>query len=294
MRALLDEITVMLRSSTRLDAESRADAPREARLIAAAILDCTPGEIAHRISQPLAERDADRIREAALRRAQDEPLAYCVGSAPFRHLVLRVDARVLIPRPETEIVVEEALKISAAWPGGIAVDIGTGSGAIALALATEGRFDRVIATDVSSDALDVARDNTRQLGVAAAPIEFRAGSDLAPLEDVRARVIVSNPPYISFQEASALPRSVRDWEPATALFAGDGGMARYVALLSGAPRYLEPGGWLVLETDAGRALDTRALAVAEGFTDVRLVQDLSGRARVLVARMQDENRLGHR
>lgn len=292
MRALLDEIADVLRASPRLDAESRGSAAREARLIAAAVLDCSPGEIARRLHEPLGDAEVARIRGAALRRAKDEPLAYCVGAAPFRHLVLGVDARVLIPRPETEVVVEEALKLSAAWPGGIAIDVGTGSGAIALALATEGRFDRVIATDVSGDALDVARENARRLPVSAAPVEFRAGADLAPLDGVKARVIVSNPPYISFHEASALPASVRDWEPPTALFAGDGGMARYQALLSQAPACLEDGGWLVLETDAGRALDTKDRAVAAGYTDVRLVQDLSGRARVLVARAPHENRLG--
>jgi release factor glutamine methyltransferase len=284
MRALLDEITATRRASARLDGASREDAPREARLIAAAILDCSPGDIARRMDTPVSAVDAERIRTAVGRRAKDEPLAYCVGSAPFRHLVLQVDARVLIPRPETEIVVEQALKLSAAQPGGLAVDIGTGSGAIALALATEGRFDRVVATDVSNDALDVARDNASRLPATAAPIEFRAGADLAPLKGVRARVIVSNPPYISFGEAAGLPASVRDWEPATALFAPDGGMARYSALLACAPACLEAGGWLVLETDSGRAVQTEALAIAAGYSDVRLVQDLSGRARVLVAR----------
>ncbi|MEO7520632.1 MAG: peptide chain release factor N(5)-glutamine methyltransferase [Gemmatimonas sp.] len=286
MRALLDEVVATLRKSARLDADVRDDAPREARLIAAAILECAPGDIARRMAHPVERGDEERIRAAAIRRAHDEPLAYCVGSAPFRHLVLRVDARVLIPRPETEIVVGEALKLSAATPGGIAVDIGTGSGAIALALATEGRFERVIATDVSVDALDVARDNASRLPAGAAPVEFRGGADFAPVKGVRARVIVSNPPYISFREAQALPASVRDWEPAVALFASDGGMARYVALLAGAADCLEPGGWLVLETDAGRAFHTHTLAMAAGFTDVRLVQDLSGRARVMVARSQ--------
>src|SRR5687768_7580630 len=112
MRALLDDITAMLRASQRLDAEARNDAPREARLIAAAILDVSPGEVSRRMDTPLAPTDEARIRAAASRRAKDEPLAYCVGVAAFRHLVLSVDARVLIPRPETEIVVEEALKIS--------------------------------------------------------------------------------------------------------------------------------------------------------------------------------------
>lgn len=282
MRALLDEVALRLERSTALDAECRADAKRESRLLACGVLDCAPGELATRLDRPLPHTQVDRIRQAASRRAQGEPLAYCVGNAAFRHLVLAVDARVLIPRPETEIVVEEALRV-AGGPGGIAVDIGTGSGAIALALATEGRFDLVIATDISVDALDVARGNAAGLPARATPVEFRPGADMVPLGDVRARVIVSNPPYISYDEAETLPSGVRDWEPATALFAADRGMARYDALLAGAAHNLEPDGWLVLEVDARRAGETRDRAVRAGFRNVRIVQDLSGRDRVLVA-----------
>jgi len=173
--------------------------------------------------------------------------------------------------------------MTAERPGGIAVDIGTGSGAIALALATEGRFDRVIATDISADALDVARANAAAVD-SQALVEFRHGADLEPLIGIQARVIVSNPPYIAYEEASALPASVRDWEPATALFAADGGMARYDALLAGAARYLESGGIIVLEVDARRARETASRAEQFGWTDVRLVQDLSERDRVLVAK----------
>ncbi len=272
----------MLERADALDDESRADARREARLLACGVLDCTPGELASRLDRPLPHTQADRIRRAASRRALGEPIAYCTGNAAFRHLVLAVDARVLIPRPETEIVVDEALRVAGAH-GGIAVDIGTGSGAIALALAMEGAFDLVIATDISADALDVARQNASLLPPDAAPVEFRAGADTTPLGNVRARVIVSNPPYISYDEAEALPSSVRDWEPATALFAADRGMARYDALLAGTPQHLEPLGWLVLEVDARRAGETRDRAVRAGFRNVRVVQDLSGRDRVLVA-----------
>jgi release factor glutamine methyltransferase len=284
VRALLDEIAALLAGSSRLDAESRADARREARLIAAGVLGCSPGDVAQRIDRTLPVTQAERLRTAALRRADGEPLAYCVGSAPFRHLLLAVDARVLIPRPETEILVGEVLRICEAAPGGTAVDVGTGSGAIALALASEGRFGRVIATDVSLDALDVARANAERLPPGSAPVEFRAGTDLAPVAGIEARVIVSNPPYISFQEAASLPSSVRDWEPSVALFAAAGGMARYDALFRSAPHCLEPGGWLAVEVDATRAGETGARAERAGFSDIRLVPDLSGRARVLLAR----------
>ncbi len=284
MRALLITIAQQLQSSPVLDAETRADAVREARLLVASVLDVAPGELARSIDRTLPHPTRDRILSAVARRVRGEPLAYCTGNAAFRHLVLAVDQRVLIPRPETEVVVEEVLRLVASRPGGVAVDIGTGSGAIALSLAAEGAFDLVIATDVSSDALAVACANVSRLPRGAAPVEFRAGADLAPLGGVIARVIVSNPPYIAYGEAESLAASVRDWEPATALFAAEGGMARYDALLASATHYLEPDGWLVFEVDARRAQLTAERAAARGFDSVRLVRDLSGRERVLVAR----------
>jgi len=282
-RELLQQVAVQLGAAAALEAEVRADAQREARLLVAGVQDWLPGQLAQQIDAVAPAMAVTDVAAATARRVRGEPLAYAVGTAAFRHLTLRVDARVLIPRPETEVVVGEALAATADRPGGIAVDIGTGSGAIALALATEGRFDRVIATDISADALEVARANAAAIG-GATPVEFRMGADLAPIHGVRARVLVSNPPYISFGEAAALPASVRDWEPATALFAADEGMARYAALLVGAAGMLEPDGVLVLEVDANRAAATAALAVSTGWRVERLVQDLSGRDRVLVVR----------
>jgi release factor glutamine methyltransferase len=266
-------------------------------LLIAGVLHLSPGELAQRlVTEPtLRAGEADRIETALHRRLRGEPLAYAVGEAPFRELVLRVDSRVLIPRPETEVVVEEALRVAAA-PGGLAVDIGTGSGAIALALATEGRFDAVLATDVSLEALAVAQENAewlRQQGVAMAPVEFRHGADLAPLrarlaDHEKARVIVSNPPYIAYEEAVRLPASVRDWEPTLALFAANGGLARYQVLVQDARALLEPGGWLILELDANRAAPVAAMAAAAGYDVVQVKQDLAGRDRVLLARTPPE------
>lgn len=290
MRALVQAVSTTLAAAERLEPEVRADALREAQLLVAGVLDVAPGDVLRRsaLGDQLTADEVQAVQRAAARRGQGEPLAYCVGRAAFRDLVLAVDARVLIPRPETEIVVEEALRVTAGTPGGVAVDIGTGSGAIALALATEGRFTRVIATDVSQDALAVAQANAEAVAPAT-PVEFRAGADLAPVATLKpggagARVIVSNPPYIAYTEAPALPASVRAWEPPVALFADRDGMARYEALLAGAPAVLEPGGWLVLELDATRAVRTADLARAQGYDEVRLVRDLAGRDRVLVAR----------
>jgi release factor glutamine methyltransferase len=281
--------------SPELDSES-VDPSQEARWLVAAVLDCSPAEWTQRrvSGERLDAGMLGRIDMALTRRLAGEPLAYATGNAAFRELVLQVDRRVLIPRPETEVVVGEALRVTAHQPGGIAIDIGTGSGAIALSLAYEGRFDRVVATDISQDALDVAQANAMRVHAArtdhagttplAAPVEFRLGADLAPVGDLRARVLVSNPPYIAYDEAVALPATVRDWEPPVALFAAEQGMARYQALLSGARAVLEPDGWIVLELDARRAQQTAALARQAGFEDVQVIADLTGRERVLVAR----------
>ena len=285
VRVLLKELETQLRASPVLaESGENASLDREARELLSTVMNITLGAVSQRGESVVDAATTARAIAVVQRRALGEPLAYALASASFRHLTLFVDRRVLIPRPETEIVVDEALNAMHGRTGGIAVDIGTGSGAIALSLASEGRFDRVIATDVSPDALAVAELNVARLVPPHAPVEFRLGADLSPLAGIKACLIVSNPPYIAPEEASSLPASVRDWEPALALFADDGGMARYDLLLAGAADYLEPGGWLVLEVDARRAGETARRATRTGkFTGVRLVRDLAGRDRVLVA-----------
>ena len=235
----------------------------------------------------LSEPDTRHVLEAAERLGTGMPVQYAIGSAPFRHLTLKVDQRALIPRPETEILVEIALAI--AGGGGTIVDIGTGSGAIALALASEGKFDRVIATDISPEALSLARENLGRIAAdRQAVVEFRLGDLLAPLEGEKVRAIVSNPPYISPAEADGLPALVRDWEPHLALFSDDDGMAAIRALVRGAPDVLEPGGLLVLELDSSRARLARELAETDTrYRAVELRLDLTGRERFLVARRKE-------
>lgn len=233
---------------------------------------------------------------AAAKRAAGAPLAYAVGRANFRHLTLDVDERVLIPRPETELLVDIVLDRMArgGTEGGVVVDVGTGSGAIALALATEGknRVGRVIATDVSGDAIDVARANAARLGAIGRKVEFVAGDLLDPvagLFDARgyetaANVVVSNPPYVAFDEIRDLPKSVRNWEPVVALLSGQGGMAATARLVRQAPSCLAPGGLLALEVDARRASLTAELVSADDrYADVSVQLDLSGRERFVLA-----------
>jgi release factor glutamine methyltransferase len=240
--------------------------------------------------QELDAAQCDAARRAAAKRAAGAPLQYAAGRAAFRHLTLDVDERVLIPRPETEQLVEIVLDLTRHERGGVAVDVGTGSGAIALALANEGRFARVIGTDVSLDALAVARANAERFaGRWCAELELRHGSLLGPVPEKGLRAIVSNPPYIAFEEAAALPTSVRDWEPAVALFSGQDGMAATARLVRDAAASLAPSGVLALEVDIRRAATVAELAASHGsYVDVRVLLDLTGRERFVVARRREE------
>ncbi|MEO7501325.1 MAG: peptide chain release factor N(5)-glutamine methyltransferase, partial [Gemmatimonadaceae bacterium] len=229
-------------------------------------------------------------RVAAKRLIAGAPFAYAVGTVEFRNLNLNVDERVLIPRPETEILVEEILKRfrlgnagGADW--GTAVDIGTGSGAIALSLAAEGHFTRVIATDSSIDAIDVARTNAAiSRDALRCPVEFRSGSLFAPVKDVTGRLLVSNPPYITYEEARYLPPSVRSWEPPTALLSASNGLAVTAAIVQEGVSLLEHAGVLALEVDERRAsLVAELVMSAGGYTNVNVVLDLTGRERFVFA-----------
>ncbi|MES2358662.1 MAG: peptide chain release factor N(5)-glutamine methyltransferase [Gemmatimonadota bacterium] len=259
--------------------------PRLAQDVIAALLDVPRFWPGANGSEPVDDSVCHAARLAIARLRSGAPFAYAVRRASFRHLTLDVDERVLIPRPETEGLVEQVLQLSGGG-GGTAVDIGTGSGAIALSLASEGIFDRVVATDVSLDALAVARQNASRLaGALRAPVEFRHGALLAPVRDVRASVIVSNPPYIAYHEAAELPAGVRDWEPALALLSGADGMTATVAIIRGAADLLHEGGILALEVDARRAsLAAESLAVDPRYREISVRLDLAGRERFVIAR----------
>ena len=238
-----------------------------------------------------ASLDSDTVAaaiKAAGKLGKGAPFAYAVGSACFRHLNLIVDERVLIPRPETEVLVGEVLercKATGRSSWGIAVDIGTGSGAIALSLAAEGKFDRVIAIDASLDALAVARENeSRSAQALNAGVDFRHGSLLAPLNGETVDVIVSNPPYVAFSEAESLPSSVRDWEPPLALFSGHDGMRATAEIVRNSARHIASGGLLALEVDERRASLVAEMVMGHGaYTNVGVRLDLAGRERFVFA-----------
>lgn len=236
----------------------------------------------------LDEPTVERLNLAAQRLQAGMPLQYAVGKAPFRHLTLEVTPDVLIPRPETELIIE--LVIAAQRGGkGTVVDVGTGSGAIALALAAESAFEDVVAIDLSPAALAVARRNLAAIPEdRRARVRFLEGNLLAPLAGQIVEAVVSNPPYISHSEMDQLPANVRDWEPHMALFADDDGMATIRALVPQAAEVLQAGGLLAMEVDSRRNDLAVAAVVADGrFTDVEPRLDLTGRPRFVVARRKE-------
>lgn len=218
-----------------------------------------------------------RFREQVRRRAAGEPLAHVVGEWSFRHLDLLITPDVLIPRPETEGLVELVL---AQLRQGRVADLGTGSGCIALALASEASFEQVVAVDASARALEVARRNAARCGIRLGLVRGDFGSSLA---ENAFDAVVSNPPYLSEAEYSALDASVKAFEPRLALESGDDGLRATGAVMTDAWRALRPGGWLALEIDATRGADAVRMARDAGFAGVTIYQDLFGRERFLLA-----------
>lgn len=218
-------------------------------------------------------------RELVARRVNGEPLAYIVGYRHFWTLQLTVTPAVLIPRPETELLVEQALSLRPE-PSGRIVDLGTGSGAIALALASERPQWQVTATDVSEDALAVARANAKSLSLDR--VEFLQGSWFGPLAGRRFDLVVSNPPYIGAAEPEMQSPALRH-EPRGALSPGTAALESLAAIVHSAPLHLEPGGWLLLEHGSSQAPDVARELVKRGFGHVRSHRDLAGHERMTEA-----------
>ncbi len=229
-----------------------------------------------------------RYQRMVERRASGEPLQYVVGRWGFRSLDVHVDRRALIPRPETEIVVEHALRVADELSARTAVDLGTGSGVIALSLAVERVTLSVWATDASPDALALATANLAGVGRAAARVRVAEGDWFAALPDeLRGAIelVVSNPPYVA--AADPLPAEVADWEPTKALISGPTGLEAIERIVAEAPAWIARPGALVLEIGETQADAASALASAAGFRSVDVEVDLTGRPRVLVARVDD-------
>jgi release factor glutamine methyltransferase len=291
--AAVEQALELTRKAAVLFAERGFENPRlEAELLLAAVLDVKRLDLYLQHDRPVTAAELESFRGFVRRRLRHEPLQYVTGRASFRHLELQVDARVLVPRPETEGLVGAVLDWAAARDGATSVlDVGTGSGAVALSLATEGTFTRVVASDNSDAALEVARRNAMLTGVEGG-VEFRLGSlfDVVRVGETFT-VIASNPPYIAEHERDLLAPEVKDYEPAGALFGGADGLSVIRELVTQAPRHLEPGGLLAIEIGAGQADAVLACAAQTGaYTGSSVRSDLAGRQRVVMMECPTQQR----
>lgn len=260
-----------------------ADASREALRIWSGLYDESPGAAFLGAQRPVTAGEAERFERAVERRATGEPLAYVTGCAGFRTLTIRTDGRALIPRPETEGLVELLL---AAAPSGRVADVGTGSGCIALSLRAEGAYDQVLALDRSRAALSLAGENAARCGL---NVTLVTGDLTAPLADASLDALVSNPPYLTDEEYDRLDPSVKAWEPALALPSGRDGLDATLRLLDEGRRVVRAGGWIALEVDSRRATGVAERAADLGWTRVAVARDLFDRERYLLARRRGQS-----
>jgi len=266
-------------TARRLEAKGLPTAAVDAKLIVAHVLGVSPSGLALERRRVLTTAEQERVSVLAARRAAREPLQYIVGEWGFRRLTLTVDDRALIPRPETETVVERCLALLEGRDAPRVLDVGTGSGAIALAIADEHPGARVTGIDVSAEALSLARENSARTGVA---IELLEIDLLSGLPGADWDLVVSNPPYVRPDEATGLAPEVVDWEPHVALF--DAGHTE--TLVRAAAAVLATGGALVLESYDERARAVADLLSRSGFSDVAVTRDLAGRDRVVEGRLR--------
>jgi release factor glutamine methyltransferase len=262
-------------------AKKGVDAPRlTAEVLLAHALSCDRVRLYLDFDKPLGDPELARFRDLVRRRADGEPTAYLVGRREFWGRPFGVDARVLVPRPETELLLEAAL--AALPPDGRALDLCTGSGCLAVSLALERPGARVLATDVSEGALAVARENAAALG---AVVEFATGDLWAAVHgDARFDVVVSNPPYVPSKELATLSREVRR-EPCIALDGGEDGLGAIRRIVAGAPARLAPGGVLCVEMHESHSEILPRLCREAGFSSAEARRDLAGLPRLTVARM---------
>ena len=303
--------------ATRLGDRDPQNKRRAARVLLAHSLNATQEHILSRPGDPITETQYAAFLELISRRVHGEPLQHITGHQEFYGLDFIVNAEVLIPRPETEFLVEQVLKLGTfprlgseeesrllpePEPGPdrqvpspliddrLIVDVGTGSGCIAIALAVSLPSAAIIAIDISSPALDVARRNAERHGVTDR-IQFLHGDLLGPLQQGRFEgsvdIIASNPPYVSTSRPDLVQREVRDFEPAIALYGGPDGLSFYRRLLVEAARFLKPDGHLVCEIGYSQLDDVLRLADAAGWDFANLAEDLQGIPRTLTVRRKE-------
>ena len=232
----------------------------------------------------LTEEEVGRLRDLTVRRGNREPLQHVVGTAEFRDLVLKSDKRAQIPRPETEELIDLALALFPADRPVRVLDLGTGSGAIALALAAERPAWKVDAVDRSPDALALARENAARCGLAER-VNFAESDWFAAVTDAY-DLVVANPPYLSEAEVAEAEPEVREFDPKSALVASEEGLADLRRILTDAPKFLRAGGWVLCETGIGQHAALAEISARAGYAESAGLPDMSGRPRFWKAKKE--------
>lgn len=289
----MDDMTIseaLIRAYDELSRGALSGPRQEAEFLLTHILKCRRHELFLNAKRLLTPEESERLDEYIRRRLTREPSQYIVGEADFRTITLKVNKDVLIPRPETEILVEEAVREASSIKADevIIVDLCTGSGCVAISAASEIQRAKVVATDISEAALKIAMENAQRNGVAE-KVRFLAGDLFCPLEAFKgkAHLILSNPPYVSEKDRDKLEPEVLVHEPAGALFADEDGMYFQKRIIREASEYLQPGGWLMLEAGYDQSRRMREAAASSGaYEEVNFVKDYNGIERVFKARLK--------
>ncbi len=274
-----------IQKSTEFLAKKNVDSPRlQTELLLAHLLQLPRMKLYLNFDRALTPAEVDQLRDWVRRRSLREPLQHITGSTSFCGYEIRVTREVLVPRPETELLAESGWKFLSARPApATALDFGTGSGCLAIALAAQCPAAEILALDISEAALAVARSNAEQNQVATR-IQFLAGDGLTSLPpEASFDLIISNPPYIPTAEIATLDPEVRDFDPTGALDGGPNGLRFYQLLAMGAARWLRPGGKIMLEFGDGQADAVRRLFANEKWIVEAVQEDYSQRARILIA-----------
>ena len=283
--------SVLAEATSKLVTHGVDTAHLDAETLLAHALTLTRAQLLARLSSSISLVEQEAFQHLLARRLRREPLAYITGKREFWSREFAVTPEVLIPRPETELLIETVLRLVAQshtnslQPPMRVLDIGTGSGCIAITLAKELPTVELWAVDLSSAALTIALANARHHGVEQR-INFLQGDLFSAIpEDSRFDVVVSNPPYIARDELTALQPEVRDWEPQAALDGGNDGLAFYRRLVNDSPKHLRPSGWLIMELGAGQcSIVMRLIQAQSNFRESFCVQDYAGFNRVIAAR----------